>query len=150
MITSNITHLIFDEYFNVRIRPNFIPNGIKKVDFGLEFQQDILSGTLPETITHLYMNDLYEGVIHNNTIPKSVKYMKTHNLNMLLENDLPNLLYVNIYDDDSYDSYQNDFNNKVVYFPKYNKKNVSKLICQNILLDIIFNIHIVILLNLIH
>ncbi len=82
-IPSNVTHLIFNDYFNQPLSVGVIPNSVTHLVFGCEFNQIV---DIPNSVTHLLFGYNFNRPLY---IPNSVIYLRFgYEFNQIV--DIPN------------------------------------------------------------
>ncbi len=82
-IPSNVTHLIFNDYFNQPLSVGVIPNSVTHLVFGCEFNQIV---DIPNSVTHLLFGYNFNRPLY---IPNSLIYLRFgYEFNQIV--DIPN------------------------------------------------------------
>ncbi|KAM9980875.1 hypothetical protein ACTFIY_003170 [Dictyostelium cf. discoideum] len=76
IISNSLTTIFFGNSFNQPLSDlngtPWLPKKLKTLSLGQSFQQTIQRNELPESLTELFLDSEYQGIILNESIPKSV------------------------------------------------------------------------------
>ncbi|KAM9973038.1 hypothetical protein ACTFIR_012409 [Dictyostelium discoideum] len=79
-IPEQLTCIEFHNSFNYPLTKGIITNGIEKVHIHSITYPLLENETFPPSVTSLFIHQNYNHIIHPNTIPSTIKYLKIENL----------------------------------------------------------------------
>jgi len=77
-IPNTVRRIIFGEDFNQIILPNTIPNSVMEINFGSSFNQDLSNLSLPSSLTSISFHDGYKKEFNFEALPPCIKYFSCY------------------------------------------------------------------------
>ena len=76
VLPDSLSHITFNGYFNKKIKENVLPNSLKYIDLGCHYNLEIKKNVLPNSLTHLIFSTRFDQEIKESVLPNSLIYIK--------------------------------------------------------------------------